>query len=183
MLGNHLGMSDGPEHLHYRLELPVDSPAFRHDVEASMGFARNPIYAILHEASWADGHATRWSAERVMPDDFRETPELLTGEHVFSWMFDDMSALAPLRDASDLLAEREWPRLYDEDALRANEVPVAAAIYANDPYVDRRFSEETAALIKGARPWVTSEYEHNGLRADGDRILGRLIDLARGRAY
>ena len=31
-------------------------------------------------------------------------------------------------------------------------------------------------------PWVTSEYEHNGLRADGDRVLGRLIDLARGRA-
>jgi len=29
---------------------------------------------------------------------------------------------------------------------------------------------------------VTSEYDHNGLRADGDRILGRLIDLARGRA-
>jgi hypothetical protein len=29
---------------------------------------------------------------------------------------------------------------------------------------------------------VTSEYDHNGLRADGARVLGRLIDLARGRA-
>jgi hypothetical protein len=29
---------------------------------------------------------------------------------------------------------------------------------------------------------VTSEYGHNGLRADGERILSRLIDLARGRA-
>jgi hypothetical protein len=29
---------------------------------------------------------------------------------------------------------------------------------------------------------VTSEYDHNGLRVDGDRILGRLIDLVRGRA-
>ena len=65
---------------------------------------------------------------------------------------------------------------------RANEVPVAAAVYADDPYVERAFSEETAALIRGARAWVTNEYEHNGLRADGDRILGRLIDLARGRA-
>ena len=74
------------------------------------------------------------------------------------------------------------PRLYDRDRLQANEVPVAAAIYAEDPYVERAFSEETAALIRGSRPWVTSEYEHNGLRADGDRILGRLIDLARGRA-
>jgi hypothetical protein len=32
------------------------------------------------------------------------------------------------------------------------------------------------------RAWVTSEYDHNGLRADGDRILGRLLDLVRGRA-
>jgi hypothetical protein len=32
------------------------------------------------------------------------------------------------------------------------------------------------------RAWVTSEYDHNGLRADGERILSRLIDLARGLA-
>jgi len=61
-------------------------------------------------------------------------------------------------------------------------VPVAAAIYADDPYVERVFSEETAAHTARMRTWVTNEYEHNGLRADGDRILGRLIDLARGRA-
>ena len=96
-------------------------------------------------------------------------------------MFEDYGALRPLREAADQLAEHEWPRLYDAEQLRANEVPVAAAIYANDPYVERAFSEETAALIRGLRPWVTDEYEHNGLRADGDRILGRLIDLARGR--
>jgi hypothetical protein len=31
------------------------------------------------------------------------------------------------------------------------------------------------------RTWVTNEYEHNGLRADGAHILDRLIGLARGR--
>ena len=41
---------------------------------------------------------------------------------------------------------------------------------------------ETACLIKGLRPWVTNEYEHNGLRADGERVLGRLIALLKGRA-
>jgi hypothetical protein len=97
-------------------------------------------------------------------------------------MLEDFGALAPLREAAELLARREWPRLYDEDALRANDVPAAAAIYTEDLYVERAFSEETAALIRGLRPWVTSEYDHNGLRADGDRILGRLIDLVRGRA-
>ena len=180
--GNLLGMSDGAEDLHALLELPVDSPAFRHDVQDTMGFERNPLYAIVHEASYADGFATRWSAERVMPPEYATQPELLTGEHVYPWMFEDYGALAPLREAAELLAAHEWPRLYDPERLRANEVPVAAAIYADDPYVERVFSEETAALIGGARPWVTNEYEHNGLRADGDRILGRLIDLARGRA-
>ena len=176
-LGSMLGMSDGAERLHYLLELPPDSPAFLHDVEAATAFARNPMYAVLHEACYADGGSTRWSADRLRPDDL-----VLTGEHVFPWMFEEYGALAPLREAADALAQREWPRLYDEDVLRANEVPAAAIIYAEDLYVERAFSEETAALIRGLRPWVTNEHEHNGLRVDGDRILGRLIDLARGRA-
>ncbi len=179
-LGNELGMSDGFEKLHYILELPPDSPAFRHDAAAGMGFDRNPLYAILHEACYADGGATRWSAERVMPDEYATTPELLTGEHVFPWLFSDYGALLPLREAAELLAEHAWPRLHDPDVLRANHVPAAAAIYTNDLYVERRFSEETAAAIRGLRPWVTSEYEHNGVRADGARVLGHLIDLARG---
>jgi hypothetical protein len=66
--------------------------------------------------------------------------------------------------------------------LRTNQVTASSEIYANDLYVERRFSEETAATIRGLRPWVTSEYEHNGVRADGARVLGHLIDLARGRA-
>ena len=97
-------------------------------------------------------------------------------------MFEDYSALAPLREAAELLANVEWPRLYDADQLRQNEVPAAAAVYAEDMYVERAFSEETAAGSTGLRPWVTNEYQHDGLRAEGDRILGRLIDLARGRA-
>jgi pimeloyl-ACP methyl ester carboxylesterase len=183
MAGNRLGMSDGAEHLHFLLELPPESPAFRHDAVALIpAFARNPIYAILHESSYADGGATRWSAERVMPIEYEAAPELFTGEHVFPWLFEDMAALAPLREAAEILAEHEWPRLYDAGVLRANDVPAAAAIYANDMYVERAFSEETAALVGGLRPWLTDEYEHNGLRADGGRILDRLIALARGRA-
>ncbi len=181
-LGQVLGFSDGAESLHYTLELPWDSPAFRHDVEHAVGFSRNPIYAILHEACWGDGGATRWAADRVMPDDFRQSPELFTGEHIFPWMFEDYGALAPLREAADLLAAREWPRLYDPDVLAANDVAVAALIYADDPYVERVFSEETAAAIRGARVWLTNEFDHNGLRADGERVFGRLLDLARGRA-
>ncbi len=180
-LGQMLGMSDGAEHLHYVLELPPESPAFGHDVEAAVTFARNPLYAVLHEACWADGGTTHWSAGRLLPPDF-EAPHLFTGEHVYPWMFEDYGALAALREAAELLAAREWPRLYDPDVLADNQVPVAAAIYVDDMYVERAFSEETAAWIRGARAWITNEYEHNGIRVDGARILGRLIDLARGRA-
>ncbi len=180
-IGRDLGMSDGAERVHYLLELSPESPAFLHDAEAATAFARNPIYAILHEACYADGGATRWSAERLLPPEF-EAPELLTGEHIFPWMFEDYGGLAPLREAAALLAERDWPRLYDEAQLRENEVPVSAIVYADDLYVVRAFSEETAALIGGLRPWVTNEYEHNGIHVDGSRVLARLIDLARGRA-
>jgi pimeloyl-ACP methyl ester carboxylesterase len=181
-LGNKLGMSDGWEELHYVLELPVGSPAFAHDAGHTMGLARNPIYAVLHEAGWADGSASNWSAERMRPAVYDEQVDLLTGEHVFPWMFEEIGALRPLREAADLLAARRWPRLYDEAVLAANEVPVAAAIYTEDPYVPRVFSEETVARVRGLRAWVTSEYDHNGLRADGERILSRLLDLVRGRA-
>ena len=79
-------------------------------------------------------------------------------------MFEDYGALAPLREAAELLAAHEWPRLYDAERLAANDVPVAAAIYAEDLYVERAFSEETAARIKGLRLWLTNEFDHNGLR-------------------
>ena len=117
----------------------------------------------------------------MMPADYETEPELFTAEHIFRWMFDEYAALAPLCEAAELLAAREWPRLYDEERLARNEVPVAAAIYADDVYVPRAFSEQTAAQIRGLRPWLTSELHHDGLRIEGERVLGRLIDMARGR--
>jgi hypothetical protein len=181
-LGLMLGMSDGAERLHHILELPFDSPAFLHDVAGAVGFARNPLYAVVHEACYADGGVTAWSAERVLPPEFDQDLDLFTGEHVYPWMFEDYRALAPLREAAQLLAIRQWPFLYDPAVLAVNQVPCAAAIYTEDMYVERAFSEETAAQIPGMRAWVTSEYDHNGLRADGARVLGHLVDMVRGRA-
>jgi pimeloyl-ACP methyl ester carboxylesterase len=180
-LGMWLGDSAGFELLHHVLELPFASRAFMDDVEHGGRYARNPIYATLHESSYADGVATRWSAERLLPDEVRDG-ELFTAEHVFPWMFEDYGALRSHRAAAELLAEYEWPRMFDPDQLRHNEVPVSATIYTDDLYVDRVFAEETAVAIRGLRPWITNEYQHNGLRADGERILDRLIALAHGRA-
>ncbi|HEX4436238.1 MAG TPA: alpha/beta fold hydrolase [Solirubrobacteraceae bacterium] len=179
-LGNLLGMSDGMERLHYLLELDRRSPGFLHDVEAATSFARNPLYAILHEACWADGGATRWSAARIFAEQQEWPEEYMTGEHVFPWVFDD-PAMEPMREAAELLAAREWPRLYDPERLANNTVVAAAAVYAEDPYVERSFSERTAAAVPGLKVWLTSEYDHDGLRKDGARVLGRLLDLARGQ--
>jgi hypothetical protein len=128
-----------------------------------------------------DGVATRWSAQRLLPDEV-EAEGLFTAEHVYPWMWQEYAELRPQQAAAELLAAHPWPALYDPDRLRRNDVPVAATIYVNDLFVDRDFAEETASAIGRLRTWQTDEYEHNGLRADGERVLGRLIDLVRGRA-
>ena len=180
-LGLQLGMSDGAENLHHLLELPFDSPAFLHDADDPLSFARDPIYSLLQEACWADGTATRWAAARVLPGAYEREPELFFGEHILPGMFDEYAALGRLRDAAALLAQHEWPRLYDLHVLAANEVPSAAAIYAEDLYVPMEFSREAGRRIRGLKPWITNEYAHNGLRADGERVVGRLIDMVKGR--
>jgi pimeloyl-ACP methyl ester carboxylesterase len=180
-IGMWLGASDGFEHIHQLLELPFGSSAFLHDAEAgATNWGRNPLYATLHESSYADGFATRWSSARLLPDEVRQEG-YFTAEHVFPWMWQDYAVLQPHNDAAHLLADYEWPRLYDPAVLAVNEVPAAATVYVYDLYVESEFAQETAAAIRGMRPWVTNEYEHNGLRIDSDRVVGRLIDLVRGR--
>ena len=180
-LGMWLGDSAGFELLHHVIELPFGSTAFLHDAAAGVRFDRNPIYATLHESSYADGVPTRWSADRLLPEEVAREG-YFTAEHIFPWMWEDYAGLRGHREAADLLAQHPWPRLYDAERLRQNDVPVAATIYVNDLYVERDFAEETAATIRGIRTWQTDEFEHNGLRADGERVLGRLIDLVSGRA-
>jgi pimeloyl-ACP methyl ester carboxylesterase len=126
-LGMWLGDSAGFELLHHVIELPFGSAAFLHDVEAGVRFGRNPIYATLHESSYADGVATRWSAHRIMPAEVVDEG-LFTAEHVFPWMWEDYAGLRPHRAAAEILAEHPWPALYDADQLRRNEVPVAATV-------------------------------------------------------
>ncbi|SLM95276.1 Proline iminopeptidase [Brachybacterium faecium] len=181
-LGHLLGASQGAERLHYLLDLDPASPAFAHDLAAALPFGgRNPLYAVIHESCWADGVATRWAADRTQPQQVREDPTLLAGEHIHRSLFAEDPELAVWAEAADLLAAHEWPTLYDADALRAADVPGAAAVYYDDAYVPREHSMATAALLPRLRTWVTSEYEHNGLRASGEGVLDHLLDLAAGR--
>ena len=69
--------------------------------------------------------------------------------------------------------------MYCADTLNVNDVPVACASYVEDAFVDWDLANATAAEIRGARVWATSEYMHSGVREDGARILRKLLELAR----
>ena len=194
-LGLGLGMSDGFESLHYLLEdafvrLHDGQTAlnwnFLHHLEKHQAFDTNPIYALLQEACYTQCSASAWSADRLLGE-FPEFaldaagPVLFTGEMVYPWMFDVYSQLQPLKAAAELVANTaDWPVLYDAAQLARNTVPVAAAVYYDDMYVHREFSEETARQVPNMKLWHTNEYEHNGLRANGAAVLGRLLAMVRG---
>lgn len=198
-LGILLGTGDGSHRLHYLLEDafvdtvagPRLSDAFAEQVAAVLSHADSPLYAILHEAIYAqDERATHWSADRVRGEypQFERGIEpgarfLFTGESVHPWMLRTHPALRPLRHTAELLAERRgWTPLYDPERLARNTVPVAAAIYHDDLYVDTAHSLRTARAIAGLRTWVTDEYEHDGVRAGGRAVLDRLLRLVRDEA-
>ena len=95
---------------------------------------------------------------------------------------EQVNALRPFRAAAEELAARtEWPALYDAARLAANEVPVAAVQYYDDPYVDLDLALDTAGRVGNVQVWVTNEYLHDGLRVHGDQILPKPVDLAAGR--
>ncbi|MCQ8189188.1 alpha/beta fold hydrolase [Streptomyces rugosispiralis] len=200
-LGFLLGTGDGSHRLHYLLEdafVPTaDGPrlsdAFREQVAAVLSRAATPLFSLLLESIYAqDGRATDWAAERVraefpafdagkaLTEDAEDRPVLLTGETVHPWMLDTHAALRPLARTAELLAARTgWGPLYDTERLARNTVPVAAVIYHDDLYVDTEHSLATARSIRGMRTWVTDEFEHDGIRAGGRRVLDRLLWLTR----
>ncbi|MEY9873470.1 pimeloyl-ACP methyl ester carboxylesterase [Streptacidiphilus sp. MAP12-33] len=192
-LGFALGTGDGFERLHWLLDEALDADGaptevFLNDVAQLTGFVANPLFGVLHESIYAQPGSgpTAWAAQRVLDSlpRFAEDadPLLLTGEMILPWMFEDVTALRPFTDAARILAERtDWPALYDPARLAANQVPVAAAVYFDDMYVDAGLSLRTAAEVGSVRAWVTNEWEHDGVRADGERVLGRLMDMVSGR--
>ncbi|WP_440886438.1 alpha/beta fold hydrolase [Vibrio campbellii] len=158
---------------------------FLNDMLSQQNFQTNPIYAILHESIYCQGFASRWSAHRVRQehDAFnyeQGKPFYFTGEMVFPWMFDQYVNLKPLKEAAELLAEKaDWTPLYDAQQLANNKVPVSCAVYADDMFVEMDISRETLAAMPNSKAWITNEYEHNGLRADGERILDKLIAMGK----
>ncbi|MFC8227954.1 alpha/beta fold hydrolase [Streptomyces sp. NPDC057287] len=193
-LGITFGTSAKFDSLHYLLETaftggargPALTDTFLRGVDAAVSFAERPLYAALHEPIYAQGpHPTAWSAHRVRQEfpafeSGRGGPVRFTGEMVYPWHFEEDPALVPLRGAAEALAARtDWPALYDLSRLAANEVPVVAAVYHDDMYVDREQSLATAGAVRGLRVWVTPDHAHDGVRADA-AVFDRLLAMANG---
>ena len=193
-LGLAFGSSNGYEQVHYLLESafvegrngPEISYYFLRNFENSLHFDTNPIFAILHEAIYCQGSASNWSAQRVLAgfpqfEISRDRPVYFTGEMIYPWMFDEIGGLKPLQECAEILAAKaDWPDLYHIEQLQQNRVPVAAAVYYNDMYVELGLSEKSASQIQGIKLWVTNEHEHSALRMHGEAVFGRLYDMLHG---
>ncbi|WP_029150351.1 alpha/beta fold hydrolase [Microbacterium indicum] len=190
-LGIDFGMKPGHERIHWLVEKAFVRPGrfsegFLQDVQALSSTAGNPLFWTLQETLYGDpsSGATGWAAqaERDRRPEFGEDerPLLFTGEMAFPWMFDEIRVLRGFAPAVDALARRtEWSPLYDMEALAANEVPVAAAVYFDDMYVDAGLQLDTLSRIRGADRWVTNEFEHDGIGSG--RTFTRLRELVRDR--
>lgn len=204
-LGMYLGGNTRMDQLHYLVqeafadaEQTVLSDAFRHGLYQQVSRAVNPLYLVMHESIYAQpaalgavrpdtgGTDTGWAAQRLLAgsadladfDPERTDTPLLTGEMVFDWYTELDPALRPLAGAAETLARRQdWGPLYDLDVLAANTVPVAAAVYRHDVYVDRDLSLRTAARVRGLEVWETDAYHHDGIGDDGPAILRRLLQM------
>jgi proline iminopeptidase len=186
-LGIDFGMKPGYERMHWLLDEAFSggelSATFLHQVLSRTSYSDNPLFAALQESIYGHGTAaTAWAAqaERVRHPQFAEEarPLLFTGEMIYPWMFEEIAELRPFRGAVELLAVREeWPQLYDLDRLAGNEIPVAAAVYYDDMYVDAGLQLDTASRIGNVQTWVTNEYEHDGI--GDERVFARLTELVR----
>ncbi|AIY02204.1 putative prolyl aminopeptidase [Arthrobacter sp. PAMC 25486] len=177
-LGIDYGMKPGFERMHWLLEEAFTeagtlSDGFLAQVLARTSFADNPLFAALQESIYSHGGngPTNWAAQRERDNhpEFAETarPLMFTGEMMFPWMFEEIRLLRPFAGAVNELARREtFSELYDLDRLAANEVPVAAAVYFDDMYVDAGLQLATASAVGNVHAWVTNEFEHDGIGDD-----------------
>jgi pimeloyl-ACP methyl ester carboxylesterase len=193
-LGIYFGKHGGFDDVHELvLKADTDLSQFGHltrptvlALEAAQSWDTNIIYALLHEPIYCQGEAANWSAERVMskfPEFALEKvdsadPVYFTGEMIYPFMFDCYPELMKLKTVGQMLAEdKDWPKLYDEDQLRKNEVPTYAAVYVDDMYVDFNLSMETANTIKGCKPFITNTMYHNAIGAKTDDVLKEIFKM------
>ncbi|CAK7201091.1 hypothetical protein SEUCBS139899_003793 [Sporothrix eucalyptigena] len=99
-------------------------------------------------------------------------------EMIYPFMFDTYPELIEMKEAAEIVASyNDWEKLYDETQLAANRVPVFAASYIDDLYVDYGLAKETARKIGSIKVYETNGLYHNAIRARTDEVLTQLFRL------
>ncbi|RDW78121.1 proline iminopeptidase [Coleophoma crateriformis] len=197
VFGAHGGIDSVHEHV-YRMTSDLEQFQFLtrptlSALENALTFDNGVLYAVLHEAIYCEGTASNWSADRVgkslkefqwlssvpnSPADLSEQPLYWAGEMIFPFMFETSTELAQLRPAAELIAQySNWPALYDEWQLARNEVPVYAATYFNDMYVDFGLAQLTASKVKGIKQFITNSMYHDALRSRNEEVMHQLFAM------
>ncbi|KAK3394702.1 Alpha/Beta hydrolase protein [Podospora didyma] len=203
-LGLSFGSHGGLDGVHaVILKLAADLDQFGFFTRAALvGFEQqlpldtNPIYAILHEAIYCykKGISSSWAAYRVGKEihEFSwlggklsfsgmmsaKAPLYFSGEMIYPSYFDSYPQLVWMKEAANILADYDgWDDLYDEQQLLRNEVPVYAASFVDDMYVDFELARETANLVKGIKVFETNSMYHNAVRARSEEVIGQLFRM------
>ncbi|PBP19257.1 alpha/beta-hydrolase [Diplocarpon rosae] len=162
-------------------------------LESALSFDDNVLYAVLHEAIYCENEASNWAAERVgktlreyqwlsqspqLPSAVRESPLYFSGEMIYSFLFDIFPELEKLGPVADIIAKYPaWPELYDKWQLARNEVPLYAATYVDDMYVDFELAQETARLVNNCKQYITNTMYHDAVRNRTDEVMKELFAL------
>lgn len=93
-------------------------------------------------------------------------------------MFTDYGELKRMANAAEKVQQySDWPALYSKSQLERNEVPVYAAVYMDDIYVDYDLSMRTAKTIKGCKVYITNVMYHDALRSKMDEVMKSIFAL------
>jgi hypothetical protein len=93
-------------------------------------------------------------------------------------MFEDYAELARLKDQAEIVASfNDWPQLFNVEQLNRNEVPVYAAVYMEDMFVDYQLSMQTAQAINGCKTYITNMMYHDAVRSKMDEVFKALFAL------
>ncbi|CAK7274736.1 hypothetical protein SEPCBS57363_006313 [Sporothrix epigloea] len=99
-------------------------------------------------------------------------------EMMYPFMFDTYPELMEMKEAAKIVAAYDdWGDLYDEEQLAANRVPVFAATYIDDLYVDYGLAKKTASKVGNMKVYETNGLYHNAIRARTDEVLTQLFRL------
>lgn len=165
-----------------------EKPRFRDSVSRSL-LEKTPL-----NNSWVGNRTsgkTNWVGDRLRlaPGNERfvynadSDVVYFTGEMIFKSIFTDYKELSELKELGDLLHQHnDWSSLYHLNLTSVSweDVPIVAAVYYHDQYVDFDTSVKVKKDVFGdtnLKLLVTTECFHNGLRTHLERILEGLFGL------